>query len=130
MTPAQIRAMHQAVTYKDGSPAQLHEAGVINLRPHGPRLLLRAILAEDAFAVGQDIPYDARGAVAHEVIAVGAGCAKWYDDNMIGEADRVKVGQHVFIVAAAADRASKTDRAVRIWICRVDHIVMNWDVPR
>ncbi len=125
MTPEQLRAQ----PYKFDDVDQLHEKGVINLRPHGDRLLLRAIRRQDAFSIAQTT-IDARDCNCHEVLAVGAGCAAWYEKNGIPEEARVKVGQHVFIVAAATDRASKVDRGVRIWGARAEHVIFNWDAPK
>lgn len=110
-----------------GELEQLYEEGKIDLRPQGRRVLLRAILASDVSSMTRGMAYDARQSVAHEILAFGPGCAKWYDDQGIDNGDRPKVGQHCFVLSACLDRVSKTDRSCRLWMCKIDDVSAVWD---
>lgn len=122
LSPRAIRAL----PYKRQSLESLHESGAIQLKPHGVRVLLRAILEEDAWTGLESVAYDARQAVAHEVVALGGSVGKWYENNGVIEEDRVKVGDHVFVLSTAADRASKTDKACRLWLCHIEDLSAFW----
>lgn len=111
-----------------GELEQLHEEGKITLLPQGRRVLLRAILASDVSDLTAGVAYDARQAVAHEIVAFGPGCPKWWDNEGIPVDKRPRVGQHCWAPSAAIDRASKTDRACRLWSCKIDDIAHAWDV--
>lgn len=129
MSPQRRADYETAQLYRDADMPQLHERGVIDVRPHGDRIMIRSIRSVDASPMHQPLEADARDCSAYVVLGVGAGCAKWYDDRGIPESERVRVGDHVFAVAAATDRGSKTDRNVRIGFVRAEHIVSRWTPP-
>jgi hypothetical protein len=136
LTDEQRHRFHAAQPYKDGDLAKLHDAGTITMMPQGNRVLLRAILQEDASILslagelaGHAIEYDARTCIVHEVVAIGGGVKKHLDDAGIPEDDRPQVGDHVFVLSTVADRASKTSKAVRLWTVSVDDISLRWRAP-
>lgn len=111
-----------------GELEQLHEEGKITLLPQGRRVLLRAVLATDVSDLSAGVAYDARQAVAHEIVAFGPGCLEWWTKEGIPADQRPRVGQHCFVLSGCLDRASKTDRTCRLWSCKVDDIAAVWDV--
>lgn len=145
------RRLRQAQVYRGGDLHVLHDSGAITLRPQGPRLLIRAILSQDASDLGMGVAYDARQAVAHEVVAVGHGVDRWLDERGVpddarddrGVLQRIRAwssgrgaapcarprpGDHVFLVSTAADRASKTDKACRLWLVHVEDVSAAWQL--
>jgi hypothetical protein len=136
LTAQQRRRFFAAQLYRYDDLAKLHEAGAIALAPQGPRVLLRAILQADAVTTtmegefgGHALAYDARTCIAHEIVAIGGGVKKHLDDAGIPEDDRPAVGDHVFVLSTVADRASKTDRSVRLWTVHVDDVSLRWRAP-
>lgn len=120
------RRQRQARFY-EGTIEELHEQGKIVVTPAADRVLLRAILTLDGSELGQSLAYDARQAIAHEVVALGPGVRKWERDNGVERVeDGIQLGMHAFVVSAAADRLSKMDPTVRLWTARVSHLVAYW----
>lgn len=145
------RRLAKAQPYKLGDLHVLHDTGVITMRPQGVRVLLRAILQEDADLLGVGVEYDARKAIAHEVLDVGPGVEHWLDTHGVPdeardsrglwrrirtwfsgrgvrEFARPRVGDHIFLLSTAADRASKTDKSCRIWYAHCEDISGAWTV--
>lgn len=122
--------MAAALVYKGvvGGLEQMHRRGQIVLQPQGERVLLCAILQTDAYELGLG-GYDARQAIAHEIVAFGPGCYGYWDGLKIGPDQRPKIGQHCFVSSAAADRVSKTDKACRFWTAHIKDVSAVWDVP-
>lgn len=141
-----------AWVYRKGDIHVLHAAQTIAIRPYGCRVLLRAILPEDASFTGVGVPYDSRQAVAHEVIDIGGGVERWLDDagvpddardkrslrrrlhtwltgRGVRERSRPRAGDHLFLLSTAADRASKTDKTCRLWFCHVEDLSGGWEIP-
>lgn len=159
LTRAQRHRIYAAQPYKGGDLAALHEAGTLALAPEGPRLLLRAILQEDASVLsmagelaGHAVEYDARTAITHEIVAIGTGVEKHLDAKGIPDDTRQRrsivrrfsswllargahrgarpmVGDHVFVLSTVADRVSKTSRSVRLWSCHCDDVSLRWPAP-
>lgn len=152
LTAEQLESKARALPYIRGDIHQLHDSGDIMIRPQGCRVLMRAILREDAYGIGQGVAYDSRKAVAHEVLSVGSGVEAWLDAKRVPDdtrdvrsivkkirawlsgrgatkGSRPRKGDHVFVLSAAADRASKTDRTCRIWLCHIDDLSASWTVP-
>lgn len=121
------RRSKAAAPYVVGHLEALHEQGKIVLQPRGERVLLRAILASDVSDLSLD-SYDARQSIAHEVVAIGLGVAGWERAHGVAEGHGLRVGQHCFVLSQAADRLSKTDKSVRLWLAHVDDISASWDV--
>jgi|GEM_PF-2636670 len=143
----------EAQPYKSGDLARMHLSGQIEMIPQGPRLLLCSIDPNDASALGlagaikgiaQE--HDARKCIAHRIVSVGNGVRKHLDDkgipndmrDAIGKANtsldyeigaRPMAGDHVFVLSTVADRASKTDRSVRLWTVHVDDVTLRWLMP-
>ena len=112
-----------------GEIEELIETGQITALVQGRRVLLRAILPTDVSAMAQGVLRDMRQAVAHEILAFGPGCEKWWDEGGIPADKRPKVGQHCFVITAAVDLVSKRDRECRLCSCRIDDVTASWDVP-
>lgn len=114
-----------------GGLEEMAERGLATLRPMGDRVLTVAILAQDAAdgALHQPV-YNSREAIIHKVIALGAGCAAWYDKQAVPEADRIKPGDYVSILATVADNVSAVDRSCRYWTTRIEHIGCRVDVAK
>jgi hypothetical protein len=129
ITEDEARAAKRAAVYKGGDLQALHDSGAITIRPHGERILLRAVLVEDAFTGLARVPYDARRAIAHEVEAIGPGVRAYYDREGVPEEDRIRVGDHVFVLSTVADRASKTDNTIRLWLAHIADVSASWRVP-
>ncbi len=98
-----------------GEIEELSETGAVDLVPLGKRVLCRAVLAEDAYAAFVHVPYDARKAIVHEVIALGDGVARYWDKRQVPPQSRFAPGDLVYVLSTVADRLSKTDRACRLW---------------
>jgi hypothetical protein len=159
LSERQIQRLHEAQLYRVGDLEKLHNAGLIHLEPEGTRVLLRAILQEDAsvMAIGDEvggfsIDYDARKCIAHVVEAVGPAVSKhldekgvpddtreqrslwrrfraWFSGRGARERARPMPGDHVFVLSTVADRASKTSRAVRLWTVHVDDLSLRFLPP-
>lgn len=144
--------MAEAAIYKFRDLHQLHMSGAIEMHPLGTRVLLRAILPQDAVVVGEGVGYDARQAIAHVVEAVGSGVRRHLDmvgvDDDAREPDTLRKwlrrlwqgrgrsayarpmrGDHLYLLSTAADRASKTDRTCRLWYAHCDDLSGAWSVP-
>lgn len=151
LTPEQEESKARAQPYLHGDIHQLHETGAIVIRPNGQRILMRAILREDAYGLGQGVSYDSRRAVAHEVLAVGSSVDRWLDLHGVPDdardtrtllrrfrawlfgrgakmGARPRPGDHVFVLSAACDRASKTDRTCRLWFAHIEDVSGAWNV--
>jgi hypothetical protein len=151
MTPEERARYDRAQPYGHGDLHKLHESGEIEMRPYGLRVLMRAILAEDASGLGAGVQYDSRRAVAHEIVAIGTAVERyldkhgWPDDardkrtlwervrafaslrgSVVGA--RPRPGDHVYVLSTAADRASKTDRTCRLWLAHIDDVSSGWNV--
>jgi hypothetical protein len=123
----------EAQVYRGGDLAALHDAGRITMRPQGKRVLLRAILQEDASVMtlsgeikGEHREYDARTCIAHVIEDIGPGVAKFLREQGYDEEQLPKVGDHCFVLSTVADRASKTSRAVRLWTVDVQDLSLVW----
>lgn len=146
------RAQAAAVYANATSLEELHDTGKITARPHGERVMIRAILKDDGSELALDT-YDARQSVAHEVVAVGFGCDHYYDHHGIPDearddrplfrrfwtwlsgrgvkhGARVRAGDHCFVLSAACDRMSKTDKSVRLWHVHIEDVSSSWEVPK
>lgn len=110
-----------------GEIEQLYETGKIKPKVQGRRVLLRAILVTDGRDLADGVVTDMRQAIAHEILAFGPGCRKWWEEQGISESDRPRVGQHVFAITAAIDLVSKKDRECRLCTARIDDISAVWD---
>lgn len=118
-----------AALYRDakGEIEGLYETGKIKPKVQGRRVLLRAILATDGKELAEGVASDMRQAIAHEILAFGPGCRKWWEEQGISESDWPRVGQHVFAITAAIDLVSKKDRECRLCTARIDDISAVWD---
>lgn len=115
------RGQPKPVDYRNGTKARVARA---RWKPHGQRLLVRAILEQDFYGkLTEDIDYEPRDACAWEVIAVGAGCAKWYDDNKVPEEERVRPGWHIMHRSVVSDRADINDLKCRYWWMHVEDVL-------
>lgn len=113
----------------EGGLEELYEKKLITIRPQGCQVLLRAIVPEsDCTELGTD-GYNARAAVAHEVLLMGSGCKKWMDDHAVPDGERIRIGDHCFVVSAAANRLSKNDPGTRLWSTHVEDITQAWAPP-
>lgn len=123
------RRRSAALLYADalGELEQLYETGKIALVPQGRRVLLRAIIASDVSELTAGVAYDARQAVAHEILAFGDGCDRWWEEQGVSRMSRPRVGDHCFVLSACLDRVSKTDRACRLWTCKIDDVSAVWN---
>lgn len=110
-----------------GEIEQLYETGKIKPKVQGRRVLLRAILVTDGRDLADGVVTDMRQAIAHEILAFGPGCRKWWEEQGISESDWPRVGQHVFAITAAIDLVSKKDRECRLCTARIDDISAVWD---
>lgn len=102
-----------------------HERGLVRLEPQGDRVLLRSIVAEDATKPGGIVPpweQDARRLMLQEVIAVGPGCAQWYDKMGVPEPARLHAGDFCWCLSTVADRLATMDRTLRLMTVRVEYI--------
>ena len=120
----------EAATKKPYPLEALHELGLIRVHPRAERVLLRAILHADAQGeAGALDDYDARQSVAHEVIDIAASATAWEKAHGVADEDLLRVGQHVFVSSACADRLSKMDKSCRIWTAHMADVIDSWDVP-
>lgn len=110
-----------------GEIEQLYETGKIKPKVQGRRVLLRAILVTDGRDLAEGVVTDMRQAIAHEILAFGPGCRKWWEEQGISESDWPRVGQHVFAITAAIDLVSKKDRECRLCTTRIDDVSAVWD---
>lgn len=135
--PDDMRArFFEAQLYRGGDTvlADLHFAGRIKMKPQGVRVLLRAILQEDASVLslsgelaGQTTEYNAKTCVAHVIEDIGPGVAKYLaDERGYAPEDMPKIGDHCFVLSTVADRTSKTSMAVRLWTVHVDDVALCW----
>lgn len=132
--PESMRArFFEAQLYKGGDLEALHNEGRIKMKPQGVRVLLRAILQEDASVLslsgklnGQVTEYNARTCIAHVIEDIGPAVYEHLAKQEITPDDMPKVGDHVFVLSTVADRASKTSQAVRLWTVHVDDISLRW----
>jgi len=132
LTPEIISGRKQrARGYADYSGIEeMHEKGVIAIKPQHLKVLLRAILPADAYDLAIGVAYDARQAVAHEIVAFGPGVDEWFAALKVPPEGRPQAGQHCFVNSAAADRLSKMDKTVRLWTTHIEDVVAAWDPPK
>jgi hypothetical protein len=141
------RAKH----YKDvrGGLEEIVERGLADVRPTGVRILMRAILVEDAYSTFSHVAYDARQAVCFEVISISPACeAFWNGAGVPDEARdkrgilqrlrafasgrgsarmaRPRPGDHVWLASADADRLSGSDPACRLWSVHPEDLPAFW----
>lgn len=134
IVPEDVKARFlEAQLYRGGNLAALHDRGAITMKPQGVRVLLRAILQEDASVMtlsgtikGESREYDARTCVAHVIEAKGPGVDEHLYKMGYAESELPQVGDHCFVLSTVADRASKTSRAVRLWTVHCDDISLCW----
>ncbi len=134
IVPEDVKARFlEAQVYKGGDLAALHDSGAITMKPQGVRVLLRAILQEDASVLslsgtikGEHREYDARTCIAHVIEAKGPGVDEHLYKMGYAKDDLPQVGDHCFVLSTVADRASKTSRAVRLWTCHCDDVSLVW----
>ena len=107
-----------AAPFKVGDIEGLYERGLIDCVPLGKRVLCRAILAQDAYDLSH-VPYDARQAVVHEVLALGDGVERWWDKREVPPSRRFGAGDTIYVLSTVSDRVSKTDKACRLWLVDV-----------
>lgn len=97
-----------------GEIEELHETGAIDFVPLGKRILVRAVLAADAYAFAHGA-YDARQAIVHKVLALGDGVERYWNRKEVPVTHRFAPGDLVYVLSTVADRMSKTDKACRLW---------------
>ena len=94
------------------------------MRPVGRNVLVRAILAEDAYEGPlQVITYNSTIAECFEVVAIGKACGTWAKEQ--GD-DLPDVGQHCTVKSTACDRVSSRDQTGRYWLVPVEDIAACW----
>lgn len=107
----------------EGEIEQMIELGRVTVMPEGDRVLTSAVLPEDAQGGGLvQLAYDSRKALCHKVLAVGPGVKAWQDAHAYSEAERIKPGDFVWILATVSDRMSQRDKTCRLWTTRIEHI--------
>lgn len=116
-----MRAMRKATAepFKLGDIEGLYESGKIDAIPLGKRVLCRAVLTQDAYDTGAGMPYDARQAIVHEVLALGDGVERWWDKHQTPPPRRFAVGDMIYVLSTVADRVSKSDKSCRLWLVDV-----------
>lgn len=92
-------------------------------RPHGERLLVRAILRQDTSELAAAVEYDPRDADAWEVLGVGGGVAAWYDARGVPDEERVRAGDHILHRSMAADRVELANEKCRYWLLHVEDVL-------
>jgi hypothetical protein len=111
----------------EGEIQEMIERGVVEVQPEADRVLTCAVLAGDAHDTKLWQPeYDSRDAVAHRVLAIGPGVRAFEDRHGYSEAERLKVGDYVWILATVADRMSARDKTCRLWTTRREHISLRF----
>jgi hypothetical protein len=126
------RGQPKPVDYRNGVDRRIKKG---RWKPHGPRLLVRAILATDGseLTAADDprfaVEYDPRNAVAWEVLGVGNGAKKFYDDANVPEEQRIKVGDHIMHRSVVADRADINDLKCRFWYLHLEDVLGVDDDP-
>lgn len=116
-----VRERRKAVAepFKLGDIEGLYESGRIDAVPLGKRILCRAVLKQDAYDTGAGMPYDARQAIVHEVLAIGDGVRRWWDKHQAPATERFRVGDMIYVLSTVSDRVSKDDKACRLWLVDV-----------
>ena len=113
-----------------GGLEELWAKGKVILRPQIEQILLLAIVPQyDCHEAMTTDDYNARLACAHEILAIGPGCPHYWREREIPEDVWPTVGQHCFVVSAAANRLSKTDLSIRLWGTHVEDVTQVWDPP-
>lgn len=134
--PDDMRArFFEAQLYKGGGLVleDLHKAGKIKMKPQGVRVLLRAILQEDASVLslsgemnGHFTEYNAKACVAHCIEDIGPGVERHLTDKGISVESHPQIGDHCFVLSTVADRTSKTSMAGRLWTIHIDDLSLVW----
>ena len=93
--------------------------------PHGAKLLVRCIWPHDASTLDA-AGYDAKTALAFEVLAIGYGCYHWYEEREIPMDGRVSMGDHVQCSIATVDRAVKDDASTAFYTIPVEWVDAFW----
>jgi hypothetical protein len=94
--------------------------------PHGPRLLVRCIMPDEASSFDSGAR-DAKNALAFEVIAMGAGCEVHYKDAGIPIGGRIRVGDHIQTSIAVVDRLNKDAADTLFYTLPLDMVDAFWE---
>lgn len=105
-----------------GQLEELFERGIVGIEPLADRVLVRAVLPTDASGGGvQMLTQDSRRLILQQVVAVGPGCAKWFEENG-HPADYLAPGDFVWVLVTVADRLATKDKSVRLMTVRASYI--------
>lgn len=149
----------RAQPYKVANLPLMHDRGVIDARPQHNRVLIRAILVEDASLLsmmgefaGHALEFDSRKCIANRIEAIGDGVwdildkmgvpddsrqkrslgrrfATWISGRGVRHFARPAVGDHCYTMSTVANRLSKTDMSARLFTVPVEDIESRWLPP-
>lgn len=108
----------------DGGLEEMLELGLIDIKPMADRVLLRVVLPSDGAAaesaggihVGEQ---DLRQFILQQVVAVGPGCAAFWDAH---KQEHLQPGDFVWVLSTVADRMSTKDWKTRLMTVRAEYI--------